>query len=194
MTKSKGGWTSWLDMPLDEFQQRQRKALEAAERFRATVEELFPGLVTLSSEARAHAQRLQDGEDAVLLTVCDLIDQKPQMFESLADEDEGHDPNRYETALQRERIAKWQSLREVAKTLAAGSDLVDDSLLYLANLFRPSLRAAIQIAKPVAKRDPHVQTMLAQALDFISAPAFKAAATRAARNQPPASANRQPPT
>jgi hypothetical protein len=177
MTKTKGG-ASWLDMPADEFARRIEKAKQAAALFASTIHELFPGLVTLSAEERASAQRMHQGEDAVLLSVLDLIDAQPAMFQSLADEDEGHDPNRYETKLQRERITKWQGLASLQQVLKPCGELIDDSMLFVANLFRPSLRAAIQIAKPVAKRDSAVQTLLAPALDFLSAPAKKAAETR----------------
>ncbi len=43
---------SWEDMPLEEFKVRAAKAKEAAAQFVALLEELFPGLVTLTKEQR----------------------------------------------------------------------------------------------------------------------------------------------
>ncbi|WP_437984203.1 hypothetical protein [Sorangium sp. So ce117] len=62
--------------------------------------------MTLTKEQRKTAPRLRDGEHAILHKVLDVVDMKPALFESLAEQDEGMDPNRLETALLRERIEK----------------------------------------------------------------------------------------
>ena len=171
-------WTTWEDMPLPEFITRAGKAKEAAGRFAAEIRELFPGLVTLTKEQRKFAPKLRDGEHAVLVKVLDVADLKPALFESIADADEGTDPNKFETDLLRERIEKHRLFTEIAAELEPLAEQVADSPLYLAGLFREALSAAYRIAKTHAETDKRINDILAPVLDFMRKGAVAAAASR----------------
>jgi hypothetical protein len=154
-------------MPIEEFQARAEKAKALAAEFVEELDHLFPGLVTLTKEQRQTAPHLRDGEHAMLKKVLDVVDMKPALFESLADQDEGMDPNRVETALLRDRIEKHRLFSEVAESLSPiGGELVD-STLYTATKFRDTLYAAYRIAKAHAQTDRKIMDVLAPVIDFM---------------------------
>lgn len=171
-------FSTWEDMPLDEFERRAERVKAAAAEFIALTERELPGLVTLTADQRARAPKLQEGEHAMLARVLDVADLKPALFESLADEDDGMDPQKFETGLLRERIEKHRLFREIAEELAPLSTQVNDSAHYLASRFREALSAAYRIAKTHAATDKSVNDLLAPAIDFMRKRALLGAATR----------------
>ncbi|KYF66893.1 hypothetical protein BE11_48390 [Sorangium cellulosum] len=174
-------WTTWEDMPIEEFRARHRKAREKASLFVAEIDEIFPGLVTLTAEQRKVAPRLRDGEHPMLLKILDVAEKKPALFESLADEDDGMNPGELETQLLRDRIEKHSLFLELGETLDPLSGKVSDTTLYLATKFREVLSAAYRIAKAHAATDRTVNGMVAPVIDFMRKGAVAAAATRAAK-------------
>jgi hypothetical protein len=152
---------------------------EKAAAFAAEVDEQFPGLVTLTAEQRLFAPRMRSGEHDMLLTVLDVADLKPALFESLADNDEGTDPKKFETRLLRDRIEKHRLLNEIAQALAPLSDHMGDTSLYVASRFREALGAAYRIAKTHAATDKKINDILAPVIDFMRKASVAAAAKRA---------------
>ncbi|WP_433933228.1 hypothetical protein AB3662_03235 [Sorangium cellulosum] len=183
--KKDSNWTTWEDMPIDEFRSRAEKAKAMAVEFVEKLDELFPGLVTLTKEQRQTAPRLRDGEHAMLHKVLDVVEMKPALFESLADQDEGMDPNRFETALLRERIEKHLLFSKVAESLAPVGGELGDSTLYTAIKFRETLYAAYRIAKAHAQTDRKVMDVLAPVIDFMRKNTAAGAATKKNRKAAP---------
>lgn len=171
-------WTTWEDIPLEEFRLRAQKAKGMAIEFARGIEELFPGLVTLTKEQRKSAPRLREGEHEMLNKVLDVVDLKPVLFESLADEDDGMNPNELETSLLRERIEKHRLLSEVIAELSGLDGQLGDSALYGAAKFRDVLYAAYRIAKTHAATDRKVNDILAPVIDFMRRNALVGAAKR----------------
>ncbi len=176
-------YDSWEDMPLEEFKVRAAKATEAATRFVALLEELFPGLVTLTKEQRKGLPRLKDGEHAMLHLVLDVVDLKPALFESIADQDEGTNPKVFETPLLRERIEKHRLFGEIAAELDPLSEQVGDSALYLGGRFRDAVYSAYRIAKTHAETDKKVMDIVAPVIDFMRKASVAAAAVRRAKKK-----------
>src|SRR5262245_6566875 len=101
-------------LPLLELKKRVEKALELI----GQVRELFPDLVELTEEERKYSQgRMRTDEPAAMRTVLDAVDASPEYFKSLADEDEGHDPNKFETDLLRDRLERRELYRQVAEAM-----------------------------------------------------------------------------
>lgn len=169
---------SFEDMPLEQFRANIEEAKELAHAFVVKIHELFPGLVTLTKEQRAAAPRLREGEHDNFLAILRIVDMKPQLFESLADSDEGMDPNKFETDLLRDRIEKHRLLGELAAELAPLSEQIGDSPLYLASLFRDAMSAAYRIAKTHAETDKKIMDVLAPVVDFMRKGALAAARRR----------------
>lgn len=174
-------FTSWEDMPIDEFRKRHALAKQKSEAFVNDMRELFPGLVTLTKEQRAHAPRLRDGALPMFLKVLDVTALKPALFESLADADEGTDPNKFETELLRDRVEKRKLFSDLEETLAPISGAVGDTGHYLAGRFYDAVMAAYRIAKTHAATDKAINDILAPVIDFMREGAVAAAATRAAK-------------
>ncbi|WP_434045348.1 MULTISPECIES: hypothetical protein [Sorangium] len=147
----------------------------------AEIDEIFPGLITLTAEQRKVAPRLRDGEHLMLLKILDVAEKKPALFESLADEDDGMNPGELETQLLRDRIEKHSLFLELGEALDPLSGKVSDTTLYLATKFREVLSAAYRIAKAHAATDRTVNGMVAPVIDFMRKGAVAAAATRAAK-------------
>ncbi|KYF78504.1 hypothetical protein BE20_24230 [Sorangium cellulosum] len=184
--KKDSNWTTWEDMPIEEFRARAEKAKALAAEFGERLDSLFPGLVTLTKEQRQTAPRLRDGEHAMLNKVLDVVDMKPALFESLADQDEGMDPNRLETALLRDRIEKHLLFSKLAESLAPIGGELGDSTLYTAVKFREALYAAYRIAKTHAQTDRKVMDVLAPVIDFMRRNVVAAAAAKKSRKPAPA--------
>jgi hypothetical protein len=164
-----------LTMPLDELKKRIEKALALV----AQIDELFPGLIELTDEARRHTNgRYRNGEAEALESLVDLAEKKPALFESLANADEGHDPKRFEHELLRDRLERAILLGPLVTALLDLASSAADTRLYFGELTRPVLLAMYEITKPHAKRDPSIASICKRALDFFSAIARTAAATR----------------
>lgn len=155
-------------LPLPELKKRVDKALELI----AQLRELFPDLLVLTEEDRKYSQgRLRTNEPEALLAVLDGVDQSPEYFKSLADEDEGHDPNKFETDLLRDRLARRELYRKVAEAMAPLATGFDDTTLHHGALVRPAVLAAYRIAKTISATDQKMRTTIAKAIDFYRAPA-----------------------
>jgi hypothetical protein len=115
-------------MPIAELAAR----VEKAEGLARQIIELFPGLTTLTTEERTHtAGRFRDGESAALSGVLDAVRLRPALFASLADQDEGHEPDRFETELIAERLARRDLLARVDVLLDPLADRLNDTVLRL---------------------------------------------------------------
>lgn len=162
-------------MPIDELKKRVEKALSLLDQ----IEDLFPGLVQLTDEARRHTNgRYRNGEAEALESLIDLADKKPALFESLADEDEGRDPQVFEHKLLRDRLERAIVLGPLVTKLLDFEPQASDTRLYLGELTRPVLLAMYEIIKPHTKRDAALASIAKPALDFFSAIARAGAATR----------------
>ncbi|MFT3774651.1 MAG: hypothetical protein QM820_55580 [Minicystis sp.] len=165
-----------LKMPLDELQKRVEKALTLF----AQLEELFPGLLELTDDARRHSVgKYRDGEAESLGSLLDVAAKKPVLFETLADQDEGDDPTKFEPTLVRDRLERAILLGKLLKAAEEFVAPVSDTRLHLANLTRPVLLAMYELTKPHAKRDPAVASLAKAAIDFYGAISRASAATRA---------------
>lgn len=86
---------------VEELQKRAAKAKALLDELRA----LFPEAHPLTRDDRRLSQGKMGEEEAEALRgVVDAMDLQPALFDSLADEDEGHDPNKLETSLLRDRL------------------------------------------------------------------------------------------
>jgi hypothetical protein len=185
MKQKSASWTTWEDMPIEEFLARAQIAKQKAAAFVNDIHELFPGLVTLTREQRQSAPRLRDGEHGMFTRVLDVVDRKPALFESLADEDEGMDPSKFETPLLRGRIQKHATFNELDDTLIPLASQMGDTSLYLASKFKDACLSAYRISKAHAATDKVVNDILAPVIDYMRKSALAAAATRAANKTDP---------
>jgi hypothetical protein len=169
---------SILTMPLDELRARVVKAIALWQQILA----LLPGGVVLTDNERGHTRgRLRDGESAQMLTVLDVCEKFPALFESLVDLDEGVDPTKFETPLLRDRLQRAEILAPLADALSNTQLLsITDTVLHLRDLARTPISEAYGIAKSIAKTNVALKTMLAPVLDFYRALAELAAAARKA--------------
>lgn len=176
---SQAAWTTWEDMPFEEFQQRAQQFEALQKHLLAQVEELFPGLVTLSEEQRLGMPRLWDGEHTAALTVLRAARLRPGLVEDLADADFGEDPKTFEVGLVEERIRKHELLGRLVEASNATSTLFNDTMLYLASRFRSTVLEVYRLAKPHARLNVALGTELAPALDFYGKFAKAGAVTKA---------------
>jgi hypothetical protein len=176
--KKEGAWTTWEEMPLEVFQVRAAEVEAAADAFVSKVDECLPGLVTMTKDQRRRAPRLRDGEHDMMLKVLQVVDLKPALFESLADQDEGMDPRAFESMLLRDRIEKHRLFSRIAEKLSPLGGKLSDSTLYTATKFRDALYAAYRIAKTHAETDRRINDVLAPVIDFMRRNAVAAAKKR----------------
>ena len=150
-------------LPIEELRKRVTKAIALI----GEVKALFPDLVKLTEDDRKHSQgRMRHGEPAILRSVLDAVDLEPQYFKSLADEDEGHDPNKFETDLLRERLERRELYQQVADALEPFTADLSDTALHFGGLVRPAALAAYRIAKTLAHTDQKMRNAVAAAIDF----------------------------
>lgn len=155
-------------LPLPELEKRAEKALDLI----GQIKELFPELIEMTEEERKYSQgRMRTEEPAAMRTVLEAVDQSPEYFKSLADEDEGHDPNKFETGLLRDRLERREIYRRVAEALDPLATGFSDTALHYGALVRPAVLAAYRIAKTISLSDQRMRTILAKAIDFYRAPA-----------------------
>jgi len=168
-------------MPLDALDKHVAALLAAVESAQANLE----GLVALTSEQRRQSQgKFRDGEADALLAVLDAADQKPQLFQSLADKDFGVDPDSFETNVLRDRLQRASKLAPIAERLEVLTGLLNDTVLTLSSQTKPVMQQAYGIAKSVAKTDPKLRTTVAKTLDYYARIARKSAETRKKNPQP----------
>ncbi len=142
---------------------------------------LFPEAKELPKEDR----RLSRGkmglvEGAALRSVVDAVDLEPAIFATLADEDEGHDPDKLETDLLRDRIDRHAIYTRQAEEHLALAKLFSDAALAHGALVRPVALAAYEIAKPISKRHPAIRERIAPLMNYYAANAAAAVETRQA--------------
>jgi hypothetical protein len=147
----------------------------------AQVRALFPEAHALPKDDRRRSQgKMGEEESKALRSVVDAVDAEPAVFASLADEDEGHDPEKVETDLLRDRFERHDLYSSVADELTAAAGVFSDSALDVGSLVKPVTLAAYEIAKPVSKRHPVIREKIAPALDYYGGNAAAAAAARKA--------------
>jgi hypothetical protein len=166
------------ELPIEELRLRAARAKELINELNT----LFPDYRRYTEDERRHSQgRLRDGEAKMLGTVIDVVEYAPHYFASLADQDEGHDPNRLETPLLRDRLERRVIMGEINDALEPLTRTVSDTALHYGELVRPVLLSAYRIAKPLSKSDRGVANRLAPVIDFYAGPARAAAQTRASQ-------------
>ncbi len=170
-----------LEMPIAELEKRVAKAKEHL----AAIDELLPGLVGLTPEARKHSNgKFRTGEPEALGSVLAAAKKKPQLFESLAAMDHGYDAKKFEVDVIKDRLARVEVLAELATALDETSQSVADTTLHLGELARPVMLSAYAIAKSVSVTDGAVADAIRPALDFYARVGRASAATR--RSKTPA--------
>ena len=165
----------WDDMTVAELE----KAVDEAMGYLAKARALFPGLAAISDEARGQLPRVRDGEDVAIMAILDAVDTRPAFFESLADQDGGHDPKRFETDFLRDSLRKREILAKAARELAPFSLAVGDALLELGSDAKGPALAAYRIASGVRETDAILREKLKPASDFYGAIGRRSSATRA---------------
>ena len=98
----------------------------------------------------------------------------------MADEDEGHDPTKLETALLRDRLDRHGIYSSLATEVEEVASVLSDTALAMGALVKPVALAGYEIAKPISKRNDAVRGKIAKALNFYGGRALAAAATRRA--------------
>ena len=142
---------------------------------------LFSEAHALSKDDRLRSRgKLGLKEGSALRGVLDAVDLEPAIFASLADEDEGHDPEKLETDLLRERFDCHHLYKSLADELEAVASLLSDAALAHAAQCKPVTLAAYEIAKPVSKRNPAIRAKITPLLDYYGANAAAANETRQA--------------
>ncbi len=158
-----------------------KKRAEQSSALTAQTRALFPEAKTITKEDR----RLSRGkmglvEGAALRGVVDAVDLEPAIFNTLADEDEGHEPDTLETDLLRDRIDRHEIYTRQAEEHLALAKLFSDAALAHGALVRPVALAAYEIAKPISKRHPGIREKIAPLMDYYGANAAAAVETREA--------------
>lgn len=173
--ESKATGASIHSMPLSELAERVARAEQLARE----IDELFPGLAPLTDDERLHTSgRFRDGEEEALRAMLAGARLRPELFASLADKDEGHDPGTFEVELLEDRLARRALLQRLSVALAPVADKASDTMLHLGDQSRPVLLAAYRIAKTVAETDDKLRQKISGALNFYGGIGKSAASTR----------------
>ena len=164
-------------LTVDELKQRALKAKTLLGEIRA----LFPEAHGLAKDDRRLSQGKMGADEAEALRgVVDAMDVQPAAFDSLADDDEGHDPNKLETALLRDRFDRHEIYASLAVELEEVTRVFSDTALAVGALVKPVALAGYAIAKPISKRNDAIRGKIAKALDFYGGRSLAAAAARRA--------------
>jgi len=162
---------------VDELNRRAAKARTLLAEIRA----LFPEAHGLAKDDRRLSQGKMGADEAEALRgVVDAMELSPGVFDSLADEDEGHDPTKLETALLRDRLDRHGIYSSLATEVEEVASVLSDTALAMGALVKPVALAGYEIAKPISKRNDAVRGKIAKALNFYGGRALAAAATRRA--------------
>lgn len=154
-------------LEVDDLRQRVDKALVLVDQIIA----LFPELVRKTEEDQKFSEgRMRTGEGRMLGIVLNAVDLRPELFTSLADRDEGHDPKKLETGLLRDRLQKRELYYKLAAKLKPLASDFDDTALHFGELVRPAVLAAYRIAKTLSETDQQLRTTIAEVIDFFRAP------------------------
>jgi hypothetical protein len=164
-------------LTVDELNQRALKAKALLGEIRA----LFPEAHGLAKDDRRLSQGKMGVDEAEALRgVVDAMDLQPGIFEALADEDEGHDPNKLETELLRDRFDRHAIYLSLAAEVEEVANVFSDTALAVGALVKPVSLAGYEIAKPISKRSEAIRGKIAKALDLYSGRALAGAAARRA--------------
>lgn len=162
-------------LTITELKKRKADVSAVADKIRGQ----FPEAKRLAKgDRRASVGKIGEKEAAGLRGVIDAMEVEPAVFGILADEDEGHDPNKLETDLLRDRLDRHQIYSEMAAELQELADRFSDAALSMGALVKPVCLAAYEIAKPLSRRHPAIREKIAPMLDYYSRNAEAAAAAR----------------
>jgi hypothetical protein len=143
----------------------------------AKVRAMFPDAQEISADMRKHSTgKIGPQESQAMRGVLDAIDYAPALFESLADKDDGVDPNVVETDLLRQRLDEhdlWQGLADDLENLQR---IVSDQALLVGSHVAPCVRAAYFIAKTIAKTNEQIRIKIAAMSDVHAGKGRKKAA------------------
>jgi hypothetical protein len=142
--------------------------------------ELGPGIPLTGKERRSASKIRGDNEVEALDGVLDYADARPELFNALANEDNGVDSKKFETDLLRSRLAIAGELQGVADAIDRVRQRAADAALRVSGQARPVILAAYEIAKPHARRDPAHGAKLSKAFEFYQAIGMASARTRKA--------------
>jgi hypothetical protein len=169
-----------FDMPMDKLRAnaaglRQKVAEGLA---------ALPGLLRMTAEQRKGAKgRLRDGEEEALAAIFATTQAYPQFFEALADHDFGKDPKRFEPEVLVERIERFLLIKGLREVLAAADQDIADTALQIGAELRVPAKMAYDIAKPLARVSPAMQTTLAPANRYYADISKKGVATKKKRKK-----------
>jgi hypothetical protein len=155
--------------------------IEQVTKHLAAIDGLLADAQVLQDRERKSAVRLRGADEvAALGAVLRYASVRAEMFGSLAEDDEGVDPTRFETDLLAARLENAQALAALEGSIEALRQKVADCALYTATLVKPPVLAAYKIAKAVGKHDPH-RGLLVPAFNFYKGATAKATRTKRAR-------------
>ena len=133
----------------------------------------------LSAEQRQKATRLRgEGEVVALRGVLEFATVHAELFAALADEDEGVDPETFETKVLVNRLHNVKPLSTLADRVDALGTKIHDCALFTTQVVKPVALEAYAIAKSFAGRVSR-SDLLFPAQDFYGAGAISAARNRA---------------
>ncbi len=163
MPKSEAKKLSVFDMPLAELERR----VDKVESLLIEAQSLLPGLRTMTEDDRRHTNgKLRSGESAIFLNILAAIRAQPSYFASLADEDEGEDPNSLEVELIADRLSRRDLLARVQSKISTVEQPLADSVLHLGEQTRTVLLAAYRIARTLARSDRKLRDLIAPVIDY----------------------------
>ena len=148
---------------LEDLKKRATQGSALTEQKRA----LFPEAHKITkADRRLSRGKMGLVEGAALRGVVDAIDLEPAIFASLADEDDGHDPDKLETDLLRERLDRHAIYTRQAEEHLALAKIFLDAALAQGALVRPVALAAYEIAKPISKRNAAIREKIQPLIDY----------------------------
>ena len=118
------------------------------------VDALLADAKGLTIKTRRTTTRLRGPEEAAALSgVLAFTAARPELFAALGNEDDGVDPDKFETTLLTDRLANAQTLSQLADRFDKLRAMVADGSLYTIGLCKPAVLKAYEIAKPYRERD-----------------------------------------
>jgi hypothetical protein len=168
-----------VDFPPPEIVAAVQQSLAAL----ATVRKLLPNPARLTQADRRTIGRLRDGESTVLQSVADvaaMVEYAP-LVASLADRDNGDDPDAFEPALLKHRLENVDALTPLVDALESLAQDMSDTVLALQALARQPLLDAYAILKAVAKSNPTLKALLKDAIDYYASIAKAGVKTKKAK-------------
>jgi hypothetical protein len=150
--------------------------LQAVQQRIGTLAHLTPELRHTSSG------RLRPDEAPVLESILDAVDSQPGYFQSLADKDQGTDPQQLETQPARDQLRRRAILQPLQALLSELVEGVSDTILVAGEQARALTTPAYAIAVANAAHAPKLKTALAKAQTYYQQHVRKSLKTRAANS------------